>query len=95
MKAKQLEPGIASGADACPCDGCRYAPRCAAVQLSCSAFSAYVHGEPRSRWSVAPRVPSKSLLEALRAEREPGERKAKPPIVRLRPRAVVSFTVPG
>ena len=39
--------------EACPCDGCPRAHRCARELLACSAFAMFVHGRP---WTIAARV---------------------------------------
>jgi len=34
-----------------PCDHCARAPRCAALQLACSAFAAFADGQSQARWA--------------------------------------------
>lgn len=48
-----------------PCDGCRHAPRCAQEQLACDAFAVWSAGRPRSRWQIAPRVPTRERYTML------------------------------
>ena len=78
-------PGVAPAVDGGPCWACGFAPRCAAEQLACEAFSMYVHGEFRSRWATAPRAPTHAKLLAIEAERE--HPRAGPPL-RRRPATV-------
>jgi hypothetical protein len=50
-----------------------------------------VHGERPSCWEPAPRAPSRSLLLALEAERDPAQRTARAPLVRRRPLSVIAL----
>ena len=63
-----------------PCDGCRFAPRCAAEQLACAAFSMFAHGLPALRWQAAPRAPSHAQFLSLEDGKTP--QRAKAPLVR-------------
>src|SRR5436309_14314779 len=59
----------------CPCDTCRHAAKCRTEKLLCGAFSLYVAGDGKRRWSIAPRVPTRALYDALlEVEARPVER---------------------
>ena len=48
-----------------PCDGCRFAPRCAVELLACERFSGFLHGSAESRWRAFPCAPSRARYYAL------------------------------
>lgn len=56
---------LASFREPCPCDTCRFRERCAQHLLACAAFSMYLAGAGKPRWSQAPRAPSRARFEAL------------------------------
>jgi len=55
----------------CPCEACRFRESCAQRLLACAAFSMYVAGESKPRWSTAPRAPTTARYQAL-LEEKPG-----------------------
>jgi hypothetical protein len=59
--ARRLDPSAADALIApCPCDACRFAPRCAAERCACEAFALFVQGRAEPRWRLAPRAPTRA-----------------------------------
>jgi hypothetical protein len=65
VSAEHTLPGHPfTAAEPCPCEGCRFAQRCASEQLACAAYQSYAQGAGKPRWSRAPRAPTRALYEA-------------------------------
>lgn len=52
-------------AEEAPCNGCAFAERCRDERLACDQFALYSSGSPQSRWSCAPRAPTRERFLVL------------------------------
>jgi hypothetical protein len=65
LVAGVIEPDHINELGPAPCDGCRFAARCAELHLACESFSAFVSGASEIRWQAAPRKPNGAIFARL------------------------------